>query len=57
MGSFMEKAEKVFKEVSGASLSQLRDPIGRVSALLKRRLPEVEAEVVEKTVGPGSICG
>ena len=48
MGSFMEKAEKVFKEVNGASLSQLSDPIGRVSSLLKRRLPEVEPEVVEK---------
>ena len=48
MESFMEKAEKVFKEVNGSSLSQLSDPIGRVSAILKRRLPEVEAEVVEK---------
>ena len=45
--SFIEGAEKVFKEVHGLELDLKPNPIQRVTNILRRQRPEMDLQIIE----------
>ena len=44
---FLEMAEVQFNKVNGKELSRERNPIGKVSALLRTARPHIDSEIIE----------
>ena len=46
LNEFLELAEEHFKSVHGSELSIEKDPIGKVSSLLRTARPDVDPEII-----------